>query len=307
MTVQELTSAEIAEKTRLVAEEIADVSGVNVAPTKRGQLGKNIFTIGLTGAVGRQRVSLWSGIADIKVAGDKDEHQAVLRVREQARTLTKTVTFEQSSTHKPTRANEISLWPDRWPDRFPVAMPNGTTYKLHEFEAEDVGAWSSWDAARRRWKITGVATASAPATDMTLLTGMDETAYFIAELPKPAMTVASAHKALRASGLRKGWKRQGEWFFSPALKKDLEAIENRLSNGAHVKTRRLDMRKPESWDATSHEALQSIVLDRTRLFVRGYVSDVRTGHHKTLHLDGWHEVLRNREIESPRRRARVWD
>lgn len=128
------------------------------------------------------------------------------------------------------------------------------------------------------------------------LCGMDESHYFIAELPTNVGAinkVKQAHKVLKPKEIaknekRKGRiKRQGEWFFIPASMTEIEEIEG---NKKEIKRKK---RMGDGW-GNAHVAEQ-IIDTEYGSFVSGNICHIE---HKTLKLHGWFKVIKNTESRS---------
>ncbi len=77
---------------------------------------------------------------------------------------------------------------------------------------------------KRTWVIEQFTT----ARKRHFLCGMDESHLFIAQLPRPAPTVAAAHRVLRPEEIAPKVKRQGEWFFIEPRADELVEIERAI-------------------------------------------------------------------------------
>jgi len=197
-----------------------------------------------------------------------------------------------------------------------------------EFEER---VWKSEAIGRGAWVIEK---SKAEARKRHYLMGMDERHLFIAELPRPATTVAAAHAALRpneaGSTTAHSGKvvRQGEWFFllpSPAESVLLEEgiRTNRVvawrktaigpvfdgSPSEHALTAMSGNARVRQRQGNPHVADEVVILSGTipaegrRVFVRGAI---RHPEHKTVTVDGWRKVLRNAEpISNDQRQRRV--
>lgn len=68
---------------------------------------------------------------------------------------------------------------------------------------------------------------TTPDYNRAFLVGMDQTHYFIAQLPKIVPSVEMAHRILKPHEIRdvKNIKRQGEWFFVPVNAKEERSID----------------------------------------------------------------------------------
>lgn len=132
------------------------------------------------------------------------------------------------------------------------------------------------------------------------LLGMDECHLFISELDEsegPINQVKEAHRALKPQIVRKNEKnissikRQGEWFFIPATKEELNKIgENyvRIEKKTRIGKR----------GGNPHIADQYLALD-IGVFVKGKICHPE---HHTIKLHGWYRVEGNREARTTRNR-----
>lgn len=178
---------------------------------------------------------------------------------------------------------------------------------------------------------------SGRETKSRFLLGHDERHWFVAAIPEqnPVSTVAGAKQALkpevviqREIGLRarvrnrrvtKARIRQGEWFFVPAeVTADPKRIfrNEPLRRGGgkpHVcqelyreggETVYVNRQHPNGLTQAEYSRLSEKVrtqpgwnkmVRNPRAFVRG---TVRHSDHKTIHLEGWHEVLMNTETRA---------
>jgi hypothetical protein len=120
------------------------------------------------------------------------------------------------------------------------------------------------------------------------LCGMDESHLFIAQLPRPAPTVAEAHRILRPDELSPRVKRQGEWFFVEPFPADVGEIERagfvRRSVGIAQAAGLARAGRP-------HVADEVCVLGE-RAFVRGAV---RHPDHRTVRFRHWMRAVPNTE------------
>jgi len=134
------------------------------------------------------------------------------------------------------------------------------------------------------------------------LIGMDERHLFIsqvADVGKPINKVKDAHKFLKPQDVRKEEKntsqpkRQGEWFFVPATKEELNEINLNIKN---VFKKAII----EKTNGNPHIADFLIKIKGLGKFVRGKIWHPE---HKTLKLHGWFKVYKNQEIKLNYRRT----
>jgi hypothetical protein len=121
--------------------------------------------------------------------------------------------------------------------------------------------------------------------------------------------VEDAHKALRPKGVPASAKRQGEWFFIPATKDELAAIERSLHWHAVHPSLNPSVRGVRhgslEWNS-SHYA--TTLGTKSGVFAIGHVIDNRkSNRHSPLLLNGWHRVVRNAEVINAAAITRYWD
>lgn len=145
-------------------------------------------------------------------AYDKKHRQVVLNLREQKRTITRTVSFYSSNEH-------IYNSNHNYTTRFGLTVPESTTWSVKNRKVV---------RDKYRFKHTAEVTANIPATDTSFLIGYDEKHMFISMLKNAVNSVKEAHQELlpKELGNRKDYKRQGEFFFVPATKKMIENISS---------------------------------------------------------------------------------
>jgi len=127
----------------------------------------------------------------------------------------------------------------------------------------------------------------------SFLVGYDESRLFVSQLPRVTNSVASAHKMLKPSGLAEGWKRQGEWFFSPITEKEAEKVVARSTQ--------YDIYSEDFLGNTDHLAAIVFNLDGKQYAI-GKINGGK--RHKKLLLTSIHRVIRNNEIVSA---SNSWD
>jgi hypothetical protein len=138
----------------------------------------------------------------------------------------------------------------------------------------------------------------------TLLATSDEGTYCVIELPMRLASVTKAFDCLKPAAVHaaelegKEVKRQGEWFFIPAVS----------APPGRSKARQAAL--PRRNDAGNLHVVPHLQIGGT-LFVKGsvYHRDGRTERasrqHRTLRLDGWHTAHRNTERASWQAQGRV--
>ena len=176
-------------------------------------------------------------------------------------------------------------------------------------------AWAETQAARvggriaretpRQWTVERW----TPEEERRFLCGADESRLFIAQV-RHGGTVPEAHAALKPEEVVDAEerllgvvRRQGEWFFLPASSTDVEQIR------AHIAThpRALEREASLGRGGTPHLADEVVRVDRrerrggreVRLPEVYAVGWVRHPDHAALHLERWHRVVHNAEVEQP--------
>ena len=161
----------------------------------------------------------------------------------------------------------------------------------------------------------------APQRTNTVLMGIDETAHFVCMPPKGVKTIEEAHEALRPAKIPKGSQRQGEFFFIPATEGQVEAIGRQFKTAprtsipsryrgiTYLRKRSGGIEFTPLETGSSHYAT-CVVRIKKRTFACGAVMDTRQNRHKCVVLDGWNEVIRNKELSVPKSMevvSRYWD
>lgn len=265
-----------------IVRELKSV-GINADTYRRGPLGKHNFAISIVPGNKRGTVKLWEPenvVAD--VFGDQEFRQAVLKVEEGERQVKRNV--EVLSTPASFRTDAIQRF------RWSVGVPSNAKFSVKKIREREYPArdHSILGGAERKY-MTAEITATIPSSTQNLLTGMDETYHFIAELPRAAKSVEQAHRLLRPAGLSDGALRQGEWFFEPCSE-SMQKKLFQLFGGTSLRGSR-----KVSLAATTHIA-DSLVRHNGQDYALGFVKDSRRSHHKPLYLPTWHKVVRNREV-----------
>jgi len=276
-----------------VTERLESI-GVKVKPYKRGPAGKVPFAITVDG----EFLRLWEGAAEITVSTDKRKRQAVITVTEKPRTV-KTMArlwfgsglsdIEDSDLEREVR--------DRWSMReiresARIQVPNSRMTILNVAKEE----YSS------PYRVNVDVQLKTRKTTTSFLVGFDTHASrpFISQLKKPVKTVQEARAELLPDGvtLKDGHKRQGEWFFNPVSQKLSSELNRNIHRAYHNSV------DASRWGGTSHRAM--ILEYGPKTYAIGMVTDRRKGRHEPLFLDGWHEVIRNNEVEVAETNS-TWD
>jgi hypothetical protein len=286
---------------------------IRTAEYRKPPAGKEVFAITILNRKkhGHDRgvVTLNHGQAKVEVFGSRKLRQAAVTVNEKARTITRNVRYNTVDEKRP---NQITI-EARLKGNFPMAMPKETTWEVRDVEIKrDKLIYT--DPPRYEWKCQGIVTATVPNKSTNhFLIGMDETHHFIAPLPKQAKSVEEAHKLLRGE-VPKGATRQGEWFFLPVTRK-MAANLNKIATERSSRIRAMRL-----GDST-HVAKTAISMPGGIIYARGYITDNRSGHHRSIFLTSWHRVKHNeetqmqispaqRQVEDAKRAARrfrTWD
>ena len=278
-------------------------AGIRARAYKSPPVGKDIFAITVASNHPEGTVLVNQGQAQVDIVPDPTRRQAVATVRERGRVVTKRVRgqFEiQTGFTSTNRTHRRVL-----KSNFPVIMPAGTRWSFSNITARTT--------VNGNCHVSGNVTAKVvDRTTNHFLIGMDETRNFICLLPRPAKTVAEAHEMLKPKGLQEGWKRQGEWFFIPCSAEKSEKLDKMaIKEYQRIRERRLGN--------TTHSAKSAIRILEGRkqvVYARGFIVDMRQGHHKALFLNDWHVVRKNKEATlkvgreqaaAARRRTRTWD
>jgi hypothetical protein len=150
------------------------------------------------------------------------------------------------------------------------------------------------------------------------LVGMDETANFVSRLPGRVSSVAEAHELLKPPAVKEaegGVVRQGEWFFVPVGKAELDQTctlhgqtLRKCLEKATLEPRQLATRGK---GATTHHA-RSATVHGGVAYAKGLIQDNREGRHADLYLGHeWHKAIANTEqqldTEPTRPRVRHFD
>jgi hypothetical protein len=237
----------------------------------------------------------FSGILPkLEVLGTSKKHkQAVLRLRESARTLVKDLSFEVFHSGK------ASVSTNQYRNKFGVALPRRTVFTATATKTVPD------KLSTNVWVHTAKVTAKVPKSDIYFLVGYDEGHLFISCLPKAAKTVEEAHAVLLPKELkgRTGVLRQGEFFFAPCTEKEYKELSNDKANN-HDQASNSCLYKPNQdgdMDESDHDAQVIVTVGRPVGtsdvdYVTGLITNER---HKTLFLRSWYRVFRNNEVPNP--------
>lgn len=121
----------------------------------------------------------------------------------------------------------------------------------------------------------------------SILCGIDESAYFVCLLPRHCKSVEEAHAALRPKNISKNAIRQGEWFLDPVSDDMNKKISNSVNN----------IRKEDRFNG-SHVAKVSIRFG-SFYYVNISFRETRKNRHKTIYMNKWHKIVKNREKDMP--------
>jgi hypothetical protein len=127
-----------------------------------------------------------------------------------------------------------------------------------------------------------------PSAQRRYLCGLDERHLFIAQYSR-GNTVEAARESLRGE-IEGGTLRQGEWFFIPLSRDELDRLRRDARRFAVLR------KEPLGPGGRPHVADEVIRIPGTQnavLFARGRVRHVE---HRTVRLREWHRVIRNMEV-----------
>lgn len=264
-------------------------AGVSAKQYSRPPAGKEIFMLGLNAK--RDQLLMWPGSAQVRVKTNKRYRQAVLRVEEEERYITRNLSPKSSSYNSlvfDLKLTDTDVAKVGIPHDAAMLFPN--LPEKTEFYVE----YTSDD------RIALVA--HVPGSRTHFLVGKDEKTMFVSMLPTGVNSVAEAHEVLRPDSVPEGSPRQGEWFFVPVedwLADAIdEAIELRRQSRPLIEAR---YEQSGHLPYSDHHAENRFSSD-LGCFVYGRITHPR---HKTLTLKKWHRAVHNREIQSSQ--ARRWD
>ncbi len=153
-----------------------------------------------------------------------------------------------------------------------------------------------WDRNEQDWKYYKQ---KSPGFLRKYLMGMDESHLFIAELPNNLGSInkiKDAHKILKPEDVLEKEKntnrikRQGEWFFIPATREEIQIIEENANL--------IEKKMPigiNFWRFGNSHTADLLINIKEKQFVTGKIAHVE---HKTLKLHGWFKVARNNEART---------
>jgi hypothetical protein len=268
--------------------------GIRAQAYAKPPVTKDVFVLSILPKGNEGTIAIHQGAADVDVHGSKTERQAVLRVREKGRAITRKVKTVRYQTDRPnTERAEQSL-----KSAFPITMPmEGTKWSYSDIKIEEIhkAPTLSVTTSSKAWRITGTVTASVgKTTTNNFLLGVDESHNFIAPLPRAAKSVHDAHMLLKPKGMRAGSLRQGEWFFEPCTKEECARFDQ-MVNEKGDRVQQIELGQ------TTHMVKSGMRVDHV-IYAVGFVTDKRNGRHDSIFLPDWHKVVRNKEIPMPRRR-----
>jgi hypothetical protein len=279
--------------------------GIRARGYVRPPIGEDVFALTIVPRHKEGVVLVNHGAAKIDICGSKRLRQATMTVREKGREVTRVVKDRVWNDSEPTQAFIM----ERLKRHFPVIMPKEAEWTVTNIKCERLGANIRRPGVNKYYLIQGKVTAIVkdPTTNHFLL-GMDETRNFICPISGPVKSVRGAHRRLRPEEVTKGSLRQGEWFFIPCTAKTLNWL-NKLATRESGRIRCMQLGE------TTHVAKSAITVSKGT-YARGYITDRRTGHHRSLFLPKWHKVVRNKEAEikvaafqkdALKRRRHTWD
>jgi hypothetical protein len=275
--------------------------GIKTAEYKSPPAGPEVFAITILNrrSHGHKRgvVTVNHGQAQIEMFGSPSRQQAAVTVREEKRQVVRTVKWKTSAATRP----EITRVEAQLKGAFPIGMPSETEWKVEDVTITR-GKEVRYNPGMYHWHCQGKVTATvANRSTNHFLIGMDETHHFISPLPKQATSVAMAHRLLRGKKVKEGTTRQGEWFFVPVDRKTARALDKlaikarpqRLGSTTHVAKTAVRLRP-----GTIHGVINpSDPRDNDVIYARGFITDNRDGHHRSIFLKSWRRVERNKEVE----------
>lgn len=298
-------------------ESVLRSAGMTAQRYARPPVGKSIYTMS-TGQKS-DKFRFWLGDAEVTVAVDKNHRQAVLTVHEEERWI-EDIVWGSSSMPRTRILNQATLVPNsdqslvyKFFTISIVDFPNfpirgSTVQAAFEWEGYRVPSRISNPFERRYYHVGDSAyqvCQHAPETTTAFLVGIDESSYFISQLPKLVTSVDEAHEVLKPAGLGNNYLRQGEWFFVPVtdspVVEDLDArLRRSLKRHNSATLGGLERR-------SSHRGIT--VTAYGGRYAIGPIVDTRNGHHKRLMLNGWHKVMRNTEVAVKQAAApkKYWD
>lgn len=308
-TIAEPGLKELRVKTKELVKELKPTLP-EITCYSRPPLHKNVMMMSVENG---RCLKIWAGTAKITAYPDKDNHQAVLNVSEEGRTISEIIQIagwqsDRSATDltsisvpgaKLSKHTLLNLDPSNW-DHLQRAAGLIQAYRCTDHELQKAFEFDGWSPPRGLYhqhdKIVEILH-TTEATETSFLVGIDESSYFVSELPQQVTSVEEAHEVLRPEIAHKeGTVRQGEWFFVP-VEDDLliPKLEKMLSPA---------IRRNRAWrilELNSTHHVPCLVSLEEKRYTTGPVVDTRRGggRHHPLILPGWHEVVRNNEIVRP--------
>lgn len=239
--------------------------------------------------VGRSKLVLDPGLADVTIYPDADKRQVVMHVKEDARTIERTYKVRALNAKKAREDFKKG-------SRFPLHLPGEqTTYEVVG-AVKNVSPKDMPGIKGIRFEFEGTVKATVAASTMWFLVGYDEGNLFICRLPKSVKTVEAAHKSLRPKNVPEGSLRQGEWFFVPVTDDKLKDKLDKQINAFNESEQLGDSSRD-----SSHHALIGVtdgVWTDRKQYAIGLIVDEQENH-KHLRLDGWHLAVHNLEVDPP--------
>jgi hypothetical protein len=166
----------------------------------------------------------------------------------------------------------------------------GRRKKMTMTEFQDAQEWGTY-AVKASYNTRG--------TKICVLMGVDESSYFVSVLPRQCKTVLEAHAALRPKNVSAKAKRQGEWFLDPVDNKTNTSLNSSIAKSIGSTFHRSGMNREVG---RTHNA--ALLFHRNGVeYANIAFSERRPNRHKTINLDRWHRIVRNREIEMPMTRS----
>jgi len=273
--------------------------GISVNSYKRGPNGKKNFAI----SIDKDRLRIWEGDADISVSTNKRKRQAVLTVHEKARKIITSVNIS------------LGMFYNYWADVTENDIQDELKHILKSELNNRIRNASTIQVPNARIKVLKTQKASgsgrvqltveffASQTTISFLVGFDTHALrpFISQLRNVVSTVQGAHKELLPEQpLRKGYKRQGEWFFNPVDETLDVALTKNIKEG-------FDGPIDGIWKFTPTTHNGFSMSHNKKRYAIGTITDRRKDRHLPLFLPSWHEVIRNNEVEVIVSKKKTWD
>lgn len=276
-------------------------AGLNIQPYRRGPFGSGVFSIAKTPSGDGLRVWVPES-ADIDLYTDKRKKQAVISVLEKAREVRNNIRIWEIKRDwdkyigKDVGKISWDALSEDAKEYFSQYMTHGTNIYVpnSRFVPSSLAIEHLYsDNASTIVYIYGVS--KAKRNRNTFLIGQDEEKHFVSVLRKRVYSVDEAHESLRPKGLSKNAIRQGEWFFDPVTKKKERELKKLLQNkNFHFAA----LEGEHSWRPRNRSSHRAMILTEGRdKYVYGPVIDSRKGYHAPLLLDGFHKVVRNREVK----------